>query len=92
MPTGSIKSGTEKDDIILKFMAMTIERINACNATIHAMQMLMIEKGIASEKEIIQNIKDSKEMPIRKIGRKVLAEILEESSVDRLAQMIHIPE
>jgi len=92
MSTDSIKAGSEKEEILLKFMAMTIERINSCNASMHAMQTLMIEKGVATEKEILQYIKDSKDMPRRKIGKRVLAEILKEPLLNNLSQMVHLPE
>jgi hypothetical protein len=93
MPDEKIqKPLSKRDEILLKFMAMTIEKINTCYANNLAMQTLMIKKGYATMEEILEQTHDTKMMPQRKIGRKVLSEIMDESFVDRLSQMIDIPE
>jgi hypothetical protein len=70
---------TKKEhDVILEFMRVTIEKVNACLSNLYVLQKIIIEKRIISEQELIQKLNDSKALPRQNLGKKTLEEMLNE--------------
>lgn len=67
---------TPKEKLLLKFMETTIERINTCLINIHAVQEILIKKGVCSLDEIKASVNDARNLPETKIGKKVLEEMI----------------
>jgi hypothetical protein len=68
----------ETKELLLKFMETSIDKINRCLANIYAIEQILIEKNIVSLEELKSLIKESERLPDRKIGIKVLEEMLNE--------------
>lgn len=70
---------TKKEhDVILEFMRVTIEKVNACLSNLYVLQKIIIEKRIISEQELVQRLNDSKALPRQNLGKKTLEEMLNE--------------
>lgn len=70
---------TDKEEkVLLKFMEMTISRINLTRATLHSLQTILIEKGIATEKELQESLNESLKQPQLLLGAKTLEAIVGE--------------
>ena len=67
---------TSKEKLLLKFMEMTIERINTCLVNLHAVQELLIKKGVCSQDEIKAAVSDARNLPETKVGKQVLDEMI----------------
>lgn len=86
----SDKNLSPKEQMLLKFMTATIGRINTCLINIHALQALMIRKGVFTQKELQAQVKDATNLPTVTLGKKVLVEMMQEFDVSKLASMIEM--
>jgi hypothetical protein len=66
------------NDLLLKFMESSIVKINRCLAHIHAIEQLLIDKDIVTLEELKARIHDSEELPERKVGVKVLNDMIDD--------------
>jgi len=77
MDRGSFISKDQK--VLLKFMEATIEKVNICFSNLYAIEKVLIEKGIVTEKELLSRLKESKDLPKRLLGARTLKEMIEAS-------------
>lgn len=63
-------------EVLLKFMERTIENVNICLANQYAVQKLLISRGVVTEPELINLLRDSKKLPQRNLGAATLSEML----------------
>ena len=63
--------------IILKFMEVTIDKVSHSLAQIYALKDVLISKGVISELELKSYIHDAESLPTRLVGLKTLKEMLE---------------
>jgi hypothetical protein len=68
---------TEKD-LLIKFMGATIEKVNRCLYNIHAIQQIMISKGIVTLNDMKAQINESEKLPELKKGREILESMIQE--------------
>lgn len=66
-----------RDDLLLRFMETTIEKVNTALSGLYALEKLLIEKNIVSEPELKQRLKDAKTLPNRLVGVSTLREMVE---------------
>jgi len=64
--------------LLLKFMGATIEKVNRCLYNIHAIQQVMINKGLVTLDEMKSQVNDSEKLPEMKKGREILEEMIQE--------------
>jgi hypothetical protein len=64
------------NEIILKFMETSIDKINRALANIYAIQQVLIKKGLVTQQELVLEISDAKTWPDRKVGIIVLNEMM----------------
>ena len=62
----------KESQVLLKFMEMTINRVNQTQAYVYATQQALIEKGIVTEARLIELIGQSLKRPQIKVGEKAL--------------------
>lgn len=62
----------KESQVLLKFMEMTINRVNQTQAYVYATQQALIEKGIVTEARLIELIGQSLKRPQIKVGAKAL--------------------
>jgi hypothetical protein len=63
--------------VLLKFMEVSIERINRCLSRIYAIEQILIEKSLISQDELKNRQYDAESLPERHVGSKVLKEMLD---------------
>lgn len=63
---------TSKEKVLLKFMEMTIGRVNTCLLNIHALQSILIDKKVITIEELRKYVNEAAQQPNLKIGRQVL--------------------
>lgn len=68
---------SSKDNVLLKFMQLTIDNVNTCLAGQHALFKILIEKKVISEAELISYMRESKKLPDTKRGASFLKDIME---------------
>ena len=68
----SMSGLSPKEKMLLKFMSSTIERINSCLINIHALQALLIKKGVFTQSELCSEVKDAEMVPTTTVGKNVL--------------------
>jgi len=74
-----------KDKVLLRFMEKTIDNINTCLASQYTLYKLLIDKKLITESKLISRLKEDRNLPQRKMGMKVLKEMLApdwEQSID----------
>jgi hypothetical protein len=86
----SDKDLSPKERILLKFMTATIGRINTCLINIHALQSLLIKKGILTQKELQVEVRDATKLPTVSVGKKVLMDMVRDFDVSKLVSMIDL--
>jgi hypothetical protein len=86
----SDKHLSPKEKMLLKFMTATIERINKCLINIHALQSLLIKKGIFTQRELQSEIADAANLPESSVGKKVLADMMKDFDVSKLVDMLDL--
>lgn len=67
----------ETQQVLLKFMELSIEKINRCLSGIYAIEQILLEKQLISQDELKNKLYDAESLPERQIGSKVLKEMLE---------------
>jgi hypothetical protein len=72
----TINDMTKDQKVILEFMKATVERVNRCMSDTYAIQKLLIEKNIISEKDLNSRLKDAQSLPQAITGRKVLEDMI----------------
>ena len=73
------------EKVLLRFMEKTIDNINTCLAGQYTLYKLLIDKKLITEPELINKLKEDRNLPQRKMGMKVLKEMLSpdwEQSID----------
>jgi hypothetical protein len=68
----------KQDDLLIKFMKVAIDKINRSLANNYAIEQVLIEKGIVTQKEMIEKIHDAENLPERKVGTEVLQQMMED--------------
>lgn len=63
--------------VLLKFMEKTIDRVNTVLIHVHALEQMVLQKGLVTETELLRIIQDAKNLPDRLIGMETLKEMLE---------------
>lgn len=66
----------KQNDIFLVFMQETIEKVNRCLSSLYTIHKLLIEKGLITEKNLINRLNEDKDKPIHDLGKKVLNEMI----------------
>jgi replicative superfamily II helicase len=74
---------SQENSLLTKFMEAAIKRIDRSSANIYAIQQILIEKGIATQEEIISKNHDAENLPERKIGEKVLQDMLKDFIIEK---------
>jgi hypothetical protein len=69
-------------ELMLRFMEATIEKVNICLSSIYALEVLLIEKGLVTQDDMIHRIQDSKTLPQTKIGKQILDEMIKGTSFE----------
>lgn len=64
-------------EMTLKFMEMTIRRVNQALAMNYATQQALIEAGLISKKQMKHNVAEALQLPTIKVGRDALKEMLD---------------
>jgi hypothetical protein len=76
--------------VVLKFMEMTISRVNQAQACIYATQKALIEKGLISEARLCELIGEAIKLPQVLVGAKTLQALT--GSTIPVQQHIAIPD
>lgn len=69
---------TSKEEILLKFMESTIQKVTQCMSGLYTLQNIMIEKGVITKNDLKKRLKDDQDKPKRIVGIKVLEEMINE--------------
>ena len=62
--------------VILQFMEITIKKINTCQDNLYAIKKILIDRGIATEKEFADLIREAKLFPQRMVGIQALKDMI----------------
>ena len=79
---------TEKD-LLIKFMGATIEKVNRCLYNIHAIQQVMISKGLVTLNDMRAQINESEKLPELKKGREILESMIQEFNTKGERKNVH---
>ena len=71
------------DALVLKFMETTIDKVNRALVNSYAVQQILIQKGIATENELINKIKEAEQLPNRIIGIETLQDMIKDFNSKR---------
>lgn len=66
-----------RDEVILRFMESTIEKVNLALSGLYAVEKILIEKKIVPEGELLERLNDAKALPKRLVGVKTLQEMID---------------
>jgi len=86
----SDKNLSPKERMLLKFMTATVGRVNTCLINIHALQSLLIKKGVFTQKELQAEVRDATKLPTVSVGKKILVDMMRDFDVSKLASMINM--
>lgn len=62
----------KESEILLKFMELTINKVNSTNASLYALQKALIEKNIITESRLLELQKESVKKPQINLGIETL--------------------
>ena len=66
----------KESEILLKFMELTINKVNSTKASLYALQKVLIEKSIITESELIELQKEAVKRPQTTLGAKTIESII----------------
>jgi len=75
----SRKNLSREQEVILKFMETSINKINTCLSSLLVVEQILVEKKIIDSRELLNRIKSSRELPTTNFGKQILKEMLGES-------------
>jgi hypothetical protein len=84
----SMSGLSPKEEMLLKFMSTTIERINSCLINIHALQTLLIKKGVFTQNELCSEVSDAEDAPRTAVGKRMLLDMVKDFNVSNLTSML----
>lgn len=72
----------KNQELMLKFMESTIEKVNMCLSGIYAIEVALIEKGLITQEEMIARLKEAKNLPVTNVGKQVLEQMMKGTSFE----------